>query len=106
MWYSDMDLVDAWEGHLMRQILILVGVVLCLSVPASAQGPAGAGTGVGPSPHSRSASERSKWQVNLGYQFNRNNLLGKPFNTNGLHFAPVAYFRQRFRAEARRGGGS
>jgi len=100
MWYSDMDLVDAWEGHLMRQILILVGVVLCLSVPASAQGPAGAGTGVGSGRHSRSSSELSKWQLTLGYQFNRINLLGKPFNTNGLNVSTVRYFRQ----EVWRGG--
>jgi len=105
MWYSDMDLVDAWEGHLMRQTLILVGVVLCLAVPASAQGPAGAGTGVGSGRHSRSSSELSKWQLTLGYQFNRINLLGKPFNTNGLNVSTVRYFGKRFGAEAQVGGG-
>src|SRR5258708_20920540 len=105
MWYSDMDLVDAWEGHLMRQALILVSVVLCLSVPASAQGPAGAGTGVGSGRHSRSSSELSKWQLPLGYQFNRINLLGKPFNTNGLNLSTVRYFGKRLGAQAQLGAG-
>jgi len=89
----------------MRQILILVGVVLCLSVPASAQGPAGAGTGVGSGRHSRSPSELSKWQLTFGYQFNRINLLGKPFNTNGLNVSTVRYFGKRIGAEAQVGGG-
>jgi hypothetical protein len=89
----------------MRQTLILVGVVLCLSVPASAQGPAGAGTGVGSGRHSRSSSELSQWQLTLGYQFNRINLLGKPFNTNGLNVSTVHYLGKRFGAEAQVGGG-
>ncbi len=89
----------------MRQTLILVGVVLCLSVTASSQGPAGAGTGVGTGHHSRPSSELSTWQLTLGYQFNRINLLGKPFNTNGLNVSTVRYFRKRFGAEAQVGGG-
>jgi hypothetical protein len=105
MWYSNLDLVGAWEGHLMRQTLILVGVVLCLSVPASAQRPAGAGTGVGSGPHSSSSSELSKWQVAFGYQFNRINMLGSPFDTNGLNISTVRYFGRWVGAEAQAGGG-
>src|SRR3981189_1906325 len=105
MWCSDMDLGDAWEDKLMRQTLFLFAFVLCLSVPASAQGPAGAGTGVGSGRHSRSPSELSKWQLTFGYQFNRINLLGKPFNTNGLNVSTVRYFGKRIGAEAQVGGG-
>jgi hypothetical protein len=89
----------------MRQTLILVGVVLCLSVSASAQRPAGAGTGVGSGRHSDSSYELSKWQLTFGYQFNRVNMLGKPFDTNGLNISTVRYFSKRFGAEAQAGVG-
>jgi hypothetical protein len=105
MWYSNLGLVGAWEGHPMRQTLILVGVVLCLSMPATAQRPAGAGTGVGSGRVSSSPSEFSKWQLTFGYQFNRINMLGSPFNTNGLNISTVRYFGRGFGAEAQVGGG-
>lgn len=89
----------------MRQTLILVGVVLCLSVTASAQRPAGAGTGVGSGRHSSSSSEFSKWQITFGYQFNRINLLGNPFDTNGLNVSAVRYFDKWLGAEAQAGAG-
>jgi hypothetical protein len=100
-----MDLVGAREGHLMRQTLILVGVVLSLSVSASAQRPAGAGTGVGSSRHSGSTYELSKWQLTVGYQFNRINMLGKPFDTNGLNISTVRHFGKWFGAEVQAGVG-
>jgi hypothetical protein len=89
----------------MRQTLILVAVVLCLSVSASAQGPAGAGAGKGSSRHPRSRYELSEWQLSVGYQFNRINLLGSPFNTNGLNVSAVRYFGRWFGAEAQLGAG-
>jgi len=55
--------------------------------------------GVGSSRHSRSSSELSKWQVNLGYQFNRINLLGSPL-TRMVKCLHGALFRQ----EVWRGG--
>jgi hypothetical protein len=95
-----MDLVGGGEGHLMRQTLILVGVVLCLSIPASAQRPAAAGTGVGSDRQPGSSYELSKWELAVGYQFNRINMLGKPFDTNGLSISTVLYFGKWLGAEA------
>jgi hypothetical protein len=89
----------------MRQTLILVGAVLCLSVSASAQRPAGAGTGVGSGRHSGSSYELSKWQLTFGYQFNRINMLGSPFDTNGLNISTVGYFGKWVGAEAQVGVG-
>jgi hypothetical protein len=89
----------------MRQTVILVGVVLCLSVSASAQRPAGAGTGVGTGRHSNSSHEISEWQLTFGYQFNRINMLGRPFDTNGFNISTVRYFGRWFGAEAQAGVG-
>jgi hypothetical protein len=87
----------------MRQFLILVGAMLFFSLSARAQGPAGAGTGggTGPSARSRTRSgprprnnyDLTPWQVAIGYQYNRINLLGTPFNTNGFNTSAVRFFR-------------
>jgi hypothetical protein len=86
----------------MRQVLILVGAILFFSLSAMAQGPAGAGTkgGGGESTRSRTRSgprprnnyDLTKWQVAIGYQYNRINLVGTPFNTNGLNTSVVRFF--------------
>jgi hypothetical protein len=93
----------------MRQTLILVGAVLFLSVSASAQGPAGAGADSHPrtrsGSHPRTAYELTNWQVSLGYQFNRINLTGSPFDTNGLNSSFVRYFGRWIGAEAQLGLG-
>src|ERR1700682_5154637 len=93
----------------MRQTLILVGAVLFLSVSASAQGPAGAGADSHPrtrsGSHPRTAYELTNWQVSLGYQFNRINLTGSPFDTNGLNSSFVRYFGKWIGAEAQLGLG-
>ena len=95
----------------MRQTLILVGAGLFLSVSASAQGPAGAGAGAGtPSSrrsgsHPRTAYELTNWQVSVGYQYNRINLTGTPFDTNGVNSSFVRYFGRWIGAEAQLGLG-
>jgi hypothetical protein len=86
----------------MRRVLFLVGAVLFFSLSATAQGPAGAGTngGAGGSTRSRTRSgprprynyDLTEWQVAIGYQYNRINLLGTPFNTNGLNTSVVRFF--------------
>ena len=83
----------------MRHALILVGVVLFLSISAAAQGPAGAGSGP------VSAADLSHWQLGLGYQYNRINLTGTPFNTNGLNISIVRFLDRWFGLEAQLGAG-
>ncbi len=41
----------------------------------------------------------ASWQVSLGYQYNKINLIGTPFNTNGLNADVVRYFGRWFGAE-------
>jgi len=83
----------------MRHALVLVGVVLFLSISAAAQGPAG--TGSAPV----SAADLSHWQLGLGYQYNRINLTGTPFNTNGLNISIVRFLDRWFGLEAQVGAG-
>ncbi len=76
------------EDHLMRrQMLLLLSATLCLIPSASAQGLAGAGARAqtGSTRRSGPTYELSQWQVSAGYQFERVNLLGTPFDTNGLN---------------------
>lgn len=82
----------------MRRVLFLVGAVLFFSLSATAQGPVGAGTNGGTFPRTRSGPSPSynydltEWQVAIGYQYNRINLLGTPFNTNGFNTSVVRFF--------------
>jgi len=91
----------------MRVAIFLLGIFLFLSTSAAAQGPAGVGTpdgaGTGYSPASLQNGE--PWQIGIGYQFNRDNLLGSPFNTNGVNISVARYFRTWFAVEAQLGGG-
>jgi hypothetical protein len=90
----------------MRRGLLLLGAILCLYVSASAQGPAGAGAGGGNGPRrSGSTYELSEWQLSGGYQYQRINLTGTPFNTNGLNVSVVRYFRRWLGAEGQLGFG-
>ena len=89
----------------MRHTLLLLGAILCLCVSASAQGVAGAGARNGSSRHSISAYEFSQWQISVGYQYERVNLLGTPFNTNGFNVSAVRYFGRWLGAEGQLGLG-
>jgi hypothetical protein len=102
LWHS-----RSLEDLPMRQTLSLLGAMLCLCVSATAQGPAGAGAGRGSTPRSRSPQEYqlSEWQISIGYQYERVNLLGTPFNTNGLNVSLVRYFGRWLGAEGQVGFG-
>jgi hypothetical protein len=93
----------------MRNIYLILAAVLVLPIVAAAQGPAGAGAG--PSPRSRSgtsaysSSDFSQWQVAVGYQYNRINLLGSPFNTDGLNVTVTRFFGRWFGVDGQLGTG-
>src|SRR5690242_4779827 len=102
---SILGLQGVWEDHRMRKALFLLGAIFCFCLSASAQGPSGAGTGAGTGSKRRSGStyELSQWQLSGGYQYERINLLGTPFNTNGLNVSAVRYFRRWLGAEGQLG---
>jgi|SRR5882672_5733066 len=76
----------------MRQIVILVGAVLFLSASAAAQGPGLAGAGTRSGPRFPSNYGHTEWQFAIGYQFNRINMSGVPYNSNGLTTSLVRFF--------------
>jgi hypothetical protein len=84
----------------MRHFCSLFAAVFLFPVIAAAQGPVGAGAGSGPTPRSRtsaySAKDFTEWQVAIGYQYDRINLLGTPFNTNGLNIGVTRFFGRWF----------
>jgi hypothetical protein len=90
----------------MRVAIFLLGIFLFLSTPAHAQGPVGVGSDKAAGPVYRS-SERDfePWQVSIGYEYNRQNLLGSPFNTDGVNVSLVRYFRRWVGAEVQLGTG-
>jgi len=93
----------------MRHGLGLLGVTLLLAASAGAQGPAGVGGtgGAGPrsAPVTFSSSDDTPWQLSLGYQYNKINLLGTPFNTNGLSVDAARYFGRWIGVEGQAGFG-
>jgi hypothetical protein len=89
----------------MRVAIYLVGICLLFSAAAAAQGPAGVGSEGGRPITSASERDSYPWQFAAGYQYNRDNLLGSPFNTHGANFSLARYFRRRFGVEAQVGTG-
>jgi len=99
----------------MRRFFLIFGFILCLAVPAGAQGPAGAGGGSGTetggnsrhrsSPRGGSSKDFTPWQFSVGYQYNRINLTGSPFSTNGLSTDVTRYFTRWFGVEGQLGFG-
>jgi hypothetical protein len=91
----------------MRVASFLLGIFLLFSASAGAQGPAGVGRGTPSRPRYSSAAqhEDDPWQLAVGYQYNRDNLLGSPFNTHGLNFSLARYFGRWFGVEAQLGVG-
>jgi opacity protein-like surface antigen len=91
----------------MRRIFPLVVLILIFSIGAAAQGQAGAGANGRSSPFPASAPslDPPQWQLALGYQYNRINLTGSPFNTNGLNGSIARYFGNWFGLEAQVGTG-
>jgi hypothetical protein len=89
----------------MRVAIFLVGICLLFSAAAAAQGPAGVGSEGGRPVTSASERDNYPWQFAAGYQYNRDNLLGSPFNTHGANFSLARYFKRRFGVEAQVGTG-
>jgi hypothetical protein len=91
----------------MRVAIFLLGIFLLFSASAGAQGPAGAGSGPqrGPRFNFTGQHENDPWQFAVGYQYNRDNLLGSPFNTHGVNFSLARYFGRWFGVEAQVGVG-
>jgi opacity protein-like surface antigen len=93
----------------LRGIYLLLAAVIAFPVVAAAQGPTGAGVGSGN--RSRSAtsaypySDSSQWQLAVGYQYNRINLLGTPFNTNGINVTITRFFGRWFGLDGQLGAG-
>lgn len=87
----------------MRAALFLALICLFLSVSAAAQGPAGVGSE--PGFFSTGAHEENKWNIAVGYQFNRDDLLGTPFNTNGLNISAARFFDRWFAMEGQLAAG-
>jgi hypothetical protein len=89
----------------MRVAIFLLGIFLFFSASAEAQGPAGVGAGGGTGPRYSATGEHEydPWQIAIGYQYNRDNLLGTPFNTHGLNVSVARYFGRWFGVEAQVG---
>ena len=91
----------------MRVGILFLGIFL-LAASAGAQGPAGAGgngTPTAPRISTPNGSEFDSWQVAIGYQYNRDNLLGSPFNTHGANVDLVRFFGRWVGVEAQMGVG-
>jgi hypothetical protein len=91
----------------MRVVIFLLGIFIFFSASAGAQGPAGAGSTPSSRPRESSESqhEGAPWQIAVGYQYNRDNLLGSPFNTHGLNVSLARYFGKWLGVEAQVGVG-
>lgn len=89
----------------MRRAILLIWIFLLCSAGMRAQGTAGAGGGTrtvySPTQH----HEFDPWQIGINYQYNRDNLFGSPFNTNGVNVTLARYFGRWFGVEAEAGGG-
>jgi hypothetical protein len=89
----------------MQRLVCLVGSILLLAVSAAAQGPAGAGASPSGRSHTFSSPDFTTWQFSMGYQYNRVNLLGTPFTTNGLSMSVARYFGRWLGLEGQMGVG-
>lgn len=91
----------------MRVASFLLGIFFLFSASAGAQGPAGQGRSTPSGPGGSSVGEHvdDAWQVAAGYQYNRDNLLGSPFNTHGVNFSVARYFGRWVGVEAQLGVG-
>lgn len=91
----------------MRVAIFFMGIFLLFSASAGAQGPAGQGHSTPSGPRGSSVSEHVEdpWQLAIGYQYNRNNLLGSPFNTHGVNISMARYFGRWIGVEAQLGVG-
>lgn len=91
----------------MRVGMFLSAILLLFSASAGAQGPAGVGGGTSGGPKYSATMEHGddSWQFAVGYQYNRENLIGSPFNTHGANFDLTRYFGRWIGVEAQLGVG-
>jgi len=97
----------------MRKIHTLLVAILMLPLIAAAQGPTGAGAGSssGSGSGSRTASSAisapdfTQWELAVGYQYLRANLIGTPFNTDGLSTSLTRYFGRWVGVDGQMGAG-
>src|SRR5271157_4803038 len=96
--------LSAMDGGIAMRIAgFILGIIFIFSASASAQGPVGAGSQGG---HYFSGDHpNDPWQVSFGLQYNRDNLLGSPFNTYGLNVSGTRFFGKWFGVEAQMGTG-
>jgi hypothetical protein len=89
----------------MRVGIFLLGILLLFSASAGAQGPTGTGVGTPAESRYNSQNEREfyPWELAIGYQYNRANLLGSPFNTHGMNVDVARFFGRWFGLEAQVG---
>lgn len=90
---------------MIRRIMMLAGFVLLVTLSAAAQGPAGVGAHPTTTYASGLAVGPTPWQLAVSYQYNRINLTGSPFNTNGFNASLSRYFGNWFALEAQGGFG-
>lgn len=86
----------------MRVAFLLLGIFL-FSASAGAQGPAGVGSET--APIFTGEHGYAPWQISVSYQYNRDNLLGSPFNTHGVNISLTRFFGRWFGVEAQAGVG-
>ena len=91
----------------MRRFFLIFLVFLAFAGVAAAQGPVGVGAGSGPRSRTSALSSAnfSQWQIAFGYQYNRINLLGTPFNTDGLNVTVTRFFGKWFGVDGQVGTG-
>jgi hypothetical protein len=92
----------------MRAAIFVLGIFLFVSASARAQGPAGHSTAAKSGSRPSLAPQHDEydaWQIALGYQYNRDNLLGSAFSTHGLNISFARFFKRWLAVEADLGTG-
>jgi hypothetical protein len=89
----------------MRKLLVVCGTILCLSMAAAAQDSTAAFDSSSPAsepaaPISFHPSERSTWQLGIGYQYQHFKGLGETFHTNGFNTNVTYYLNDTIGVEA------
>ena len=84
----------------MRQLLLVCGAVLCLSLSAVAQvAPPGTPTRQPTASAPMNSPERQPWQLGVGYQYQHYDVLGQSFGDNGIDTNVARYLNNWFAAE-------
>lgn len=96
----------------MRRSLFLLGILASCCLAATAQGPEGVGASARSTPRMSVLDESASpnylfpWRFSVGYQYNRINLTGTPFNTTGINASVSRMFGRWFGVEGQVGFGT